>query len=865
MTNAPRSFTGRRRLRKTRAVVRWADRAARWLITLGGIGTIAAVSTVGLFLAWVAAPLFLPPRMEPGPAHALPAEPTVGRIGGLGVDERATVGWIFREDGSFSVTRLDTGERLQRVTPFEQPPCCWSFSIDNPQCAFGFADGTVRLASLSMESEFLSPADLSAELRALPAGRLATFREGVLSRTPEGQFRLQRFQVELQPPARVGTSPVVLLSQAARPTGPVFAALCEDGQLAVGSVRTQKNLLTGKETAKLSGGNVAMDLPPGTPLPRSLHISGLGDSVLALWDDGRLLRWDARELDRIQRAETLDLVPEPDRKLTVATFLLGRTTLLVGDSAGAVRAWFRVRRDHAGTTDGMRLVCAHELTPGKGPVTAIASSPRSRTIATAYGSGSLRLFQVTADQLLLETAVPRAVGSVDQLVLAPREDALVAASPEGLATWKLDVPHGGVTAASIVRPVWYEGYDGPEHAWQTSSATDEFEPKFGLWPLVFGTLKATFYSMLFAVPLALSAAIYTSEFLHPRVKARVKPLIEMMASLPSVVLGFLAALVIAPAVENYVSETLCMLVTVPLGLLLGGYLWQLLPQRLAMRAGRVRLPLMFVMLLAGLVAAMAVGRPVERWLFAGDIRAWLDGQVGTGLGGWLLLLLPASAVAVFLAGGRLVGPWLRRISAGWSRGRFALVDLGKFLVGVGAALGLALLLAWMLTFASLDPRGSMVDTYVQRNAMVVGFVMGFAVIPIIYTIAEDALSAVPEHLRAASLGAGATPWQTAIRIIVPTAMSGLFSAVMIGLGRAVGETMIVLMAAGNTPVLEMNLFSGFRTLSANIAVELPEAVQNSTHYRMLFLAALALFAMTFLVNTVAELVRLRFRKRAFRL
>ena len=93
-------------------------------------------------------------------------------------------------------------------------------------------------------------------------------------------------------------------------------------------------------------------------------------------------------------------------------------------------------------------------------------------------------------------------------------------------------------------------------------------------------------------------------------------------------------------------------------------------------------------------------------------------------------------------------------------------------------------------------------------------------------------------------------------------MSGLFSAIMIGLGRAVGETMIVLMAAGNTPVLEMNVFNGFRTLSANIAVELPEAVRDSTHYRTLFLAALILFLMTFVVNTVAEVVRIRFRKRS---
>ncbi len=91
--------------------------------------------------------------------------------------------------------------------------------------------------------------------------------------------------------------------------------------------------------------------------------------------------------------------------------------------------------------------------------------------------------------------------------------------------------------------------------------------------------------------------------------------------------------------------------------------------------------------------------------------------------------------------------------------------------------------------------------------------------------------------RSASLGAGATPWQTAVRVIIPTAMSGLFSAVMVGLGRAVGETMIVLMAAGNTPIMDWNIFNGFQTLSASIATELPEAVQGSAHYRTLFVAA----------------------------
>ena len=116
-----------------------------------------------------------------------------------------------------------------------------------------------------------------------------------------------------------------------------------------------------------------------------------------------------------------------------------------------------------------------------------------------------------------------------------------------------------------------------------------------------------------------------------------------------------------------------------------------------------------------------------------------------------------------------------------------------------------------------------------------------------------------------SLALGATPWQTLVFVVLPTASPGIFSGLMIGLGRAVGETMIVLMATGNTPIMDWNIFNGFRTLSAHIAVELPEAVQNSTHFRTLFLAALTLFLMTFVLNTVAEAIRLRFRRKAFEL
>ena len=149
----------------------------------------------------------------------------------------------------------------------------------------------------------------------------------------------------------------------------------------------------------------------------------------------------------------------------------------------------------------------------------------------------------------------------------------------------------------------------------------------------------------------------------------------------------------------------------------------------------------------------------------------------------------------------------------------------------------------------------------QRNALIVGIAMGFAVIPTVFSIAEDAIFSVPRTLSNGSLALGATHWQTLTRVVLLTASPGIFSAVMMGLGRAVGETMIVLMATGNTPLIDWSVFQGMRTLSANIAVEMPESEVGSSHYRILFLAAFVLFIFTFVFNTIAEFVRQRLREK----
>ena len=309
-------------------------------------------------------------------------------------------------------------------------------------------------------------------------------------------------------------------------------------------------------------------------------------------------------------------------------------------------------------------------------------------------------------------------------------------------------------------------------------------------------------------------------------RAAVKPTMEMMASLPSVVLGFIAALVLAPIVETLDRLVLLALLAMPLALLAARLpLAAPARSRLALRLdGLPKLALMFAALAVGRLAALrGGGRPSSARFFGGDFRAWLDGARPARA-----VPLPAPPPARLrrrrlcssrAASARGLATRIRALDRD-PRGARSTAPSGSDPRRRGRLLAGARRRS-LLGALGLDPRGGVVDTYVQRNTLVVGFAMGFAVIPIIYTIAEDALNAVPSHLRAASLACGATPWQTAVSVIVPTAMSGIFAAIMIGMGRAVGETMIVVMAAGNTPILDWNVFNGLRALSANIAVELP--------------------------------------------
>jgi phosphate transport system permease protein len=769
-------------------------------------------------------------------------------------------------DGRLHCFDVREGSEVSSHDPFQgERPSAWAVDMSGEELALGFSDGRVRLGKVRVDSRQLPVAQFAEKDRLRAAGD--TYREAgqVYELLPSGMVRSQSLALEFDEASALSGGPAIVAIDRSDVSGrAVMTALDAEWNLHVASAKRTLNLLTDEETVTFKGGKLALTAFANRGRPLALLLSGGGDGVILAWSDGTAARVDARVLETPVLAEQLDLVADPGLRLTALRHLNGKTTLLAGDSAGRVSTWFLARDSERPGSDGQSLVLAQTVECGS-EITALASSKRTRVAAAGLADGSTVCLYATTGSLLARGAAP-SPAPVELLALSPKDDVLSAFGQGRCYSWSVHAPHPEAGLASYLRPVRYEGSSRPEHVWQSSSGSDDFEPKLGLVPLVFGTIKATLYSLLFGVPLALLAALYTSEFLHPRARLLVKSVIEVMAGLPSVVLGFLSAIVIAPFVQGHLSTVLASFYTVPLALLLGSQGWQMLPGRTAVRwSGWQRLLAIVLSVPIGLALARLVGPWTERALFDGDVALWLGGRGGGAWSGWFVLLLPLCALATAVCASLFLARWIRRATAPWTRAQCARFDALRFLLGLGATVGLAWVLGRALGGLGLDPRGGVVDTYVQRNALVVGFVMGFAIVPIIYTIAEDALSSVPTQLRLASLGAGATVWQTSLRIVVPTALSGLFSAVMVGLGRAVGETMIVLMATGNTPVMEWNVFNGFRTLSANIAVELPEAVQGDTHYRTLFLAALALFAMTFVVNTAAEVVRQRFRKRAYQL
>jgi phosphate transport system permease protein len=714
------------------------DKAANWAISVGGMAVIAAVLAIFIFILATMLPLFRSAKV----GEKLALGPFEGHqdLVLAKVDEHQEKLILAFADGK--TLFYDVASRSAAPGPRAglkgQKAVSAAQSDFGDVFAYGLGNGQVWVESAGIETSFVG--DDRVKEPYVKDG-------GLLRLDPRGR-PLQRLAVS-------GDRGSAAIAAQTAPHSGVWAHASFDGQA-------------------WSGQSAAFQLEEEHGGLSAIAVHSSGDRVMAGTDKGYLLEFrpDGERLALTQRVQALP----GGEAVSALAYTIGEQSVLVGGAKGGIAGLILMEKGE--TNHYMRI---HELAAMPAAITGFTVGTRDRTFVARDEAGNLRGYFLTAERVLFDLALPKG-RVVDRLRLAPKGDGLLALDAQGQGIlYRVENPHPEVSWRTLFGKVHYEGYEEPEYMWQSTGGSDDFESKFSLTPLVYGTIKGTFYAMLFAVPLAILAAIYVSQFMSRGLKSLVKPAIEIMAALPSVVLGFLAALLLAPLIERHLFSVILGALGLPIFALASLLAWRALPRRYTKRLPEeAEIAVLMAGLLLGCLAVSQVGPGLEVLLF-NDFKVWMSNQLGVN--------------------------------------------------------------------------------YDQRNSLVVGFAMGFAVIPIIFTIAEDSLSSVPKHLTSASLSSGATPWQTALLVVLPVALSGIFSAVMVGFGRAVGETMIVLMATGNTPVMEFNPFNGFRALSANIAVEIPEAPVGGTLYRVLFLAAMLLFLTTFVVNTVAELIRLHLRRK----
>jgi phosphate transport system permease protein len=890
------------------------DRLAEGVITLGGMAVLAAVLGIMVYLVWVVFPLTKSGKVQQIGKTSLRDSSVM-----LVLDEYQRLGTILTPEGVLRSFALDSGDQIGEPNHLGSFTA-FSFAPESNLLALGYPSGELSVATLGYKTKILSGRTVPESGQSLGLSDMVRTNDGILERTGEDQYRLitPKLSISEQISEHGSTSKPIAVDAEVFGRSRILAVVRADSTGSVITVTERKSLVGGSSTTQTK----SLPLDFESELENPIHVVLLNDGkqVLIAWEDGTIKRF-AKGNDSYGIAESFN-VTEDSEHITSLKPLLGRGTILVGTSEGRVYTLMLTRDS---PDDASHLVHVSTFNINDQPVTALAISQRDRTFAAGDFEGRIRLWHATSGKQICSTISES--GAVDVLSISPKLDGFHASSQGGISSWQLEPGHPNATLKSLFLPVWYEGDPAPSLVYQSTAADDSAESKISLTPLIFGTFKATLFAMLFAVPIAVMAAIYASEFMSKSMRSKVKPTVEMMASLPSVVLGFIAAMIVAPFARDHLSAILVGLVVVPTFLLLSSSMWPLLPGNLAWRVPHsIQFWLVVIFCFFGILLSARLGPAVDRALFslqqseemvltgfvepadilpqwaenknsftladrtrlrrdnlfvldgivvqpielqdkntaelfesrrhdtlAGEppFKTWLNGIVGSPVPGWMALVFVPSLV---LAGVAAAG-FKRKSNSNW-------LPLVRVIGMILVAFPLAYAIAQVLSSLGLDARESLLGTFTQRNTFVVGVIMGFAVIPIIFTISDDALQSVPNTLRSASLGAGATKWQTAIRIVLPVAASGIFSAIMIGLGRAAGETMIVLMATGNTPVMDWNIFGGLRTLSANIAVELPEAERGGTHYRVLFLCGVVLFAITFVINTTAEIIRQHFRKRS---
>jgi phosphate transport system permease protein len=725
------------------------DALARYGVIIGGLGILGAIILIFFYLLYVVFPLFSGASATPVSTYGVP-EQTLGKTIFLEIEEQNEIAARFTNSGHLVFFEAATGKTLlTQAIAVPEGATITSFAHGTPAAAgvfvYGLSNGGAVVIKVQYKVIYEKESRKITPVLGYPLGE-APLMIG------EGGAPLDKVAVKWD-----GNAPVIVAKTA--------------GKIRLASFEKEQSLFA--EEADLQRTDAVLNIPAENVT--EILIDKNGENLYLAGSDGSISFFNIADKSAPVFRQRQNVV-EADVTITRLAFLNGDLSLLVGDSAGQVAQWSKAK-------DELNNVVLKKLRVFKvsdKAVVAIDSEQRRKGFMTFDAGGNMSLFNSTAARRLLDEML---AGKPVETALSSRSNAFLLQSEDGrIHFWTIDNKHPEVSFGSIWGKVWYESYQKPDYIWQSSSATNDFEPKYSLTPLVFGTLKAAFYAMLFAMPLSLLGAVYTAYFMAPAMRQLIKPTIELMGALPSVILGFLAGLWLAPFIEKHLAGIFSILILLPVAVLLFALLFQFTPKSVRHKIpdgweGALLIP---VLLFAGWVA-FSISVPLESVLFDGSLRDWFSREWGIG--------------------------------------------------------------------------------YDQRNALVVGVAMGFAVVPTIFSIAEDAVFSVPKHLTVGSLALGATPWQTVTKVVLLTASPGIFSAVMIGLGRAIGETMIVLMATGNTPVMDFSVFQGLRTLAANIAVEMPEAEVDSTHYRILFLAALVLFMFTFIFNTLAEVIRQRLREK----
>ncbi|MEZ5991636.1 MAG: ABC transporter permease subunit [Planctomycetota bacterium] len=991
--------------RKTTFRVKFTDIAANVGITVGGLGVILAVMGLILFIFLQVYPLFQPGDL--GEIRE-PIKQADDKALIVHCDEYRRVGVRINESGQVVVFSLPTGETISEfkpdllgdatisraqisLRPMTTAKVDGVMDVPHYHLLLGTSDGRVLVGSVAYVTDFLrfedeknEPAELEAlhlpsedEFKAvdyLPdttvyndrlVEHLTTFGFYRTIHAVVSVDRAMEFKGDGKPIAAIHGQINKANAEEERKT--CNLVVTGDGRTLLVREKTSMNMFTDEVEIEADVEDLTERIA-GTPdyalvnerMLRLILANRDGMVHVFDWDQNRD-RFDmkypafsvfAQQADQDENRPWRDIVNDAreDRgldassapmELTAVDYLLGDQTVMFGDSRGGLQGWFAVPSENENAPKRLTRVRVHN--PSGNAIMKIVPSPITKSFIAMDAEGSGRAINNTGSREFVNFDLEE---GIEAGVFARKGDGIIVVTDNGeVHNWWLDAPHSDTSFTAMFGKVWYEDFEKPEYIWQTTSGTDDAEPKISLVPLISGTLKGALYALLFSVPLAVLAAIYTSEFMHRNLRTVFKPTMEVMASLPSVVLGFLAALYFAPKAAILMPTILTALFVIPGLFMAFGWLWQRCPPSFIGRFGhRSSTLLLFVLLGSGIFLSNMIGPRAEVFLFpaieganpalvdattfdavdaetatalsTGDFRSWTDGgrelprateveghvlPKGWWIPGGHNLLLVLMAIPLTLLTGLGVkramalkpkregkGPIenLRDKLEGEYKGGLravavdAVFSLGfaLMLLGIGFLLSLAITPIIEYLFFSYDhpTAGRVADfrrwitgpdgwKYEQSNSVIVGFAMGFAVIPIIYTIAEDALNTVPNQLRAASLACGASRWQTTMRVVMPAAIAGIFSGIVIGLGRALGETMIVVMAAGGTPVTDMQPLSGFRSLSAAIAIEMPEAPHGGTLYRTLFLAGFLLFCMTFVINTLAEAVRIRLRRKLSRL